>query len=351
MELYYKRLFTEQDCHELLDSMMGSTAMDGPPGKLALVDVPPTEGALLFCRTMVSRGWRIIILDHHLPEGNSPRDEEIKALSVEIGNVIDVKSGYRQVRSQHPGCSTLLEKDLSYDIVIADKDPDGLLSSMKLLGEDYPGLDSDCAILDGAPQLRNEQNLTHLGWLLNCCWSSLPSRDPKNPGPYEILASDLFADFKDAAAGSTHALDHLRSKARAFTDMVLAAMAAAETATEVKELPGWWLLDLRGKRADRGTFTRILEERGAKVIVSRLDTGVIASIHGEQFSAATTSLGQDINLCTFKPDKLVSSSETGVLSNVPFLLHMSPRVWDFVRWFERELLQIIELSKEKVPSR
>ena len=337
-----KRVFTPQDVDSILESWP-RMSIPNCPGRALLIDIPPTQGALHLCRELVSRGWKVVLRDHHLPEGDSARDQEIRALSQEIANVISNGIERRVTRSQHPGCSTLVLPGewLAFDLVVADADPDGLLSSMVAMGLDYPGLHQDCAVLDGAPELRSRENLTELGWLLNQCWCSLEPRDSKKPEIHEAAVQELFSRFIDAfidaVAGYQDAGDWLREKAARYDAMVEAATEAAVLSEPVGST-GWFLVDLVGKRVDRGTLTRLLEERGATVVVSKLDSGVIAGLHGGvQYSAATTSLSKgQINLTTLKPDDLVSSPESGVISNVPFLLHMSQQVWDVVKarlWF------------------
>ena len=81
---------------------------------------------------------------------------------------------------------------------------------------------------------------------------------------------------------------------------------------------------------DPGTLFSILEEDPqCRIIILRKSLGPIAALHGIQYSLSVTKRYQNkINLHDLVPKNAKSDPESGIISNVSFLLHISEYVWN-----------------------
>lgn len=301
----------------------GALAETVPDGaRVMLLDTPPTAGWKTFCESVVSRGGSVFIFDHHAPEGATQRDAEISALSAEIGQIIGGPNDYRKTRAEAPGCAQLIKPGVALDgncIVFADADPDGLVAALRAVDVIWEGQERDAAFLDGGPAGKTRDNLSRVGWMIHQSWEAYGAE----------RLQDVFEHVQTIVNRKIHnqeAKAFFKGAADLCEEMVTAACRAAAQAREIPGKPGWLLVDLVGVRADRPTLDAALGERNPLVVVSILDTGVIAQNHGGvQFSAARTKAGEaaGINLMTLRPEDVPSSPASGLISNTPFLLHMS----------------------------
>ena len=308
---------------------LGFVADASASATVVCIDTPPTPVFVEFVRELHVAGRRVMVRDHHDVTGDpkSPRDEEIRAAADSVRTLLgeDAIVSDRQV---NPACSTLVaigEFQSEEYILVLDQDADGLTAGMKALGYVYPELDADAALLDGPPTRR--QGLSTFGDLLNKAGATLP---PFNDRSYEVAAATLYEGWIRATQGDKVAMTELETKVSQFDQMVTKAKAIATMAIEVTA--GVWLVDVSGNRGyHMATLSTELESHpGCKVTIIRKDDGPIAKIGGVQYSLARHSADKETDLKSLLPSGFVSSPETGMIGNVPFLIHTSQEVWDKV---------------------
>jgi len=272
-----------------------------------------------------ARGAEVYLRDHH---GDNPRDAATVAACRE-------RLGARAVistRAAHPACSGLIQAgEFRDDIVVADADQDGLTAALKALGVTYPELDQDAAVLDGPMAGKTAGALSPLGFRLVRAWGALPPFGA--PGRDRVMAEIVFV-FALAAQGMGEGMTSLDRLAAEFEEKVGAAKTLA---LRIEELaPGVSYLDSVGAPAhDQPTLTGLLEV-GAVVTVLRKQDGPIAGKpggFGSQVSLARTKAGEaaGINLADLVPADWARGPVEGVISNTPFLLHLSPARWEEFR--------------------
>lgn len=293
------------------------------------LDTPSTPVFIEFVRELHNAGRQVVVRDHHdvTGEPRSSRDAEIRAAADAVRTLLGVDAVVSD-RQANPACSTLVKigefQNEEY-ILILDKDADGLTAGMKAVGITYPELDSDAALLDGPPTRR--QGLSPLGDLLNKAGATLPSFNDRS---YEAASTTLYESWVRATQGDQPALVELETKVSQFDQMVAKAKAIATTATEV--VPGVWLVDVVGKRGyHMATISAEVEAQPrCKITIVRKDDGPIARIGGVQYSLARHTADKEFDMKSLLPSGFTSSPETGMIGNVPFLIHTSQEVWEKV---------------------
>ena len=298
--------------------------------RVAVIDHPPTQGLVPLIEGLMAAGAEVSLRDHH---GDSDRDGSIVARCREI-------LGERAVivtRIEHPACSTLVEVgEFAGDIIVADADQDGSTSALKAAGVWYPEGDADAAVLDGPASGKTEEALSPLGFSLVRAWGAIPAFNA--PGRDAVFVKVVEA-FASTVQGEQAGVDALVSMAVEYERKVASAQALAATATE--PFSGFRLLDVpAGAEFDGPTLATELD-RGGLVSARIVSTGPIAGKpggFGSQVSLARTKAGeQTIDLAALTVQAFGErpeggwKPESGVISNTPFLLHLSPERWEAFR--------------------
>lgn len=317
------RFFNAADKSAALEFVAASTATT-----VVCLDTPATPTFVEFVRELCAMGRQVVIRDHHdvAGEPSSPRDKEIRASADTLRSLLGDEAVISN-RDANPACSSLVKTGEFTDedyVLILDADPDGLTAGMKALGITYPELDADAALLDGPPTRR--QSLSEVGELLNKAGATLPPFKDKS---YEGACTSLYENWVKATQGDKIALVELSTKVeKLFEDMVVKAKAIATTATEVAT--GVWLVDVAGiHNYHMATLAADMEARpGCRVTVIRKDDGPIAQIGGVQYSLARHTSDEDLDMKNLFPKGFNSSAQTGMIGNVPFLIHASQKVWE-----------------------
>jgi len=323
------KFFKQEDADAMLDAI-------GNAERVVFIDTAATSPLYNLITVLCHRDVRVIIRDHHdVLFPNNEREEQVKSAAQAIRNLLG-DAAIISDRANHPACSTLIEMGEfkgKGTVIVADPDPDGLTATMKAVGNIYPELDADAAILDGARSEQTAENLSPLALLLCKGLSTLPLYNPQRPQISELAKSMLFNEFSSAVAGSPQAHQALENRVNAYEAAV--AVAEAERLAELAEVlvPGLVMVDTVGaERYDLTTLTNKLVALEAKVTVIRKDNGPIANpslgFGGVQISLAVVKSSQDkINLMGLKPDGVESSPTSGIISNIPVLLHCSEAMW------------------------
>lgn len=359
------KAFTPAQAGEIAEQLLGES-----PTRVVIVDHPPTKGLPALVRALLAEDVEVVIRDHHdvtdEEVARGGRAAETRAAADEIRSLLGERATI-STRQAHPACSGLIELGEFASpgtVILADADLDGLTAAMKAVGMAYPELDSDAAILDGPRTGQTaEGGLSPLAVLLAKGLGTIPPYSPRRPEASENAKSKLFADFVAAASlapsdpsfegprcpwcgsedhggrcctewqrdqDAREATARLMERVALYEAQIAEAERLAGTATE--PTPGVWLVDTIGAdRYDLGTLSRALEARpGCRVTVVRKDGGPIAAAcGGVQYSLARTKAVEDagIDLRTLLPEGTESSPASGVISNTPFLLHVSEERW------------------------
>ena len=149
---------------------------------------------------------------------------------------------------------------------------------------------------------------------------------------YETAAATLYGHWVKATQGDEVALAELATQVAKFEEMVAMAKVIATTA-QVICAGKVALVDVVGKRGYHlGTLASELEKLVGVggVTVVRKDDGPIAKIGGVQYSLSRHSADKDTDLKSLLPSGFTSAPETGMIGNVPFLIHTSQEVWERV---------------------
>lgn len=293
--------------------------------RVLFVDTGVTPVLADTIRALVESGKEVVIRDHHRGEGRNPEAaESIEALLGERAKIV--------TRASAPACAALIslgEFAKEGTAIIADPDLDGLTAAMKAAGVTYPGMDSDADVFDVRPK-QSAETLTSLGWTAVRSLSTLPAFDAARPEVSEKAKAELFGAFVAAASGDSKAREGLETRVATYEGGVVEAQRLlAEKVSE--PCPSILLVDTVGaKRSDLTTLSQGMERLGAKVTIVRKGDGPIAKEHGGvQISLAVAQVFQkEIDLRTLVPEGAPTGLPAGLLSNVPFLLHCSERVWE-----------------------
>ena len=213
------------------------------------------------------------------------------------------------------------------DIIIADADQDGLTAALKAVGVSYPELDSDAAVLDGPHTGKTEQALSSLGFALVRAWGAIPSFGDRNR---EAVVTQVATAFAAAVSGDAIGSETLACLAVDYERKVAGAKALAATATMLS--PQFRFVSVpKGAEYDPPTLSAEMD-RGVFVSGRVVATGPIAKTFGAQVSLARTKSGETkVDLSALVPADWPRGPEHGVISNTPFLLHLSPQRWEEFR--------------------
>jgi hypothetical protein len=297
------------------------------------VDTPSTPHLVGLVRVLVDRGVVVHIRDHHDTLGETPREKEIHASVVDIQGILEeTLSSYKYAtREEHPACSSLLSVGEFQNIgmIVADPDPDGLTAALKSLGATYPELDHDAALLDGPRTAR--QGMSPRGMLLNRALGCIPPFDPARPTDSDVAKAELFSTFAKEVGGDEESFWSLVSLTRAGQEGIDKSREVAERIMKsaIALSSSVVMVDVT-KEVEKFDMAVLMSgiEQGRKVTVMRKSNGPIAPLHGGvQYSIAVVR-GNDINLQALLPEGFESSPEAGIISNVPFLLHLNEENWE-----------------------
>lgn len=302
--------------------------------KVLFIDTPPTAPLRDLVKTLLSEGVEVVFRDHHDGEGDSERAVETRLVAESIRQMVGTPATI-STRTLNPACSSLINTGEFADedtFIVADPDADGLTAACKARGLVYEDLDKDAAILDGPHAGQTADTLSANAWLLVQGLATLPPFDASNPAPSLKAKADLFETFARMVKGDEEATNKLMDTVNQFNAMVAEAKALAPSASVLA--PNLVQIDIRNRNPHTGTLYAILE-KGNKVVVTIKDGGPIANAEAKagrpkvQYSIAVRKDAQsEIDLRTFKPTDLASSPESGIISNTPFLLHASEKVWN-----------------------
>jgi hypothetical protein len=324
------KAFTSSDVQSILDFVRSSAEeYGGDSNSVLFIDTPITSATVEAVGKLKSESYRVVFRDHHGIDGEPTNDRE-RQVSAATGKLRQLLGDdcLITVRRLHPACSTLVSAGEFRDAVaiIADPDADGLTAAMKAAGITYEGLDDDAAKLDGEPQF--QVTGTAISQLLAKGIATIPSYDSSKPKERDVAHQKLFTDWVKAVSGDGTARKRLEEGAVVYEEAVKVAESLARTATEIA--PGVVLVDVCNKPLyDPGTLNALLEARpNCRVSVIKKSLGPIAAVHGTQYSLAVAkSFQSSIDLRKLVPGEAASDPETGVISNVSFLLHVSEEIW------------------------
>jgi len=300
--------------------------------RVVFIDTASTPHLADVIQALLERDLEVHVRDHHdAPTRSNPRQIEIADAADRVRQLIGGNAVISN-RDANPACSSLIEVGQfagEGTVIVADPDADGLTATMKALGIIYPELDADAAVLDGDRAGQTAEKLSPNAYLFVRAMSTLPAFDPDRPQVSEGAKAKLFGDFVDVVQGDAEAKSRLQKGVETYELGVHEAKNLAEAVVEV--IPGLFFVDVTtAPRFDMGTLAAIMERRpGCKVTVQRKTMGPIAAKHGGiQISLAVARAHQAaLNLQELLPAGFISSPESGIISNTPFLLHVSESVW------------------------
>lgn len=300
--------------------------------RVVIIDHPPTAGLVPLIRALRDEGAQVFLRDHH---ADADRDGSVVAECRQILDGTDYPVNERAVivtRAEHPACSTLVEAgEFRDDVIIADADQDGVTAALKAAGVSYPELDADAVVLDGPQTGKTAENLSLLGLLFVRAWGAIP---PFGSGPRESVFRQVVGAFSIAVSGHDAGYDELARLAAEYERKVANAKSLAAKAEMLS--PQIRFVDASGATDfDPPTLAAELD-KGVAVSARKVSTGPIAGKpggFGAQISLARTKQGETagIDLAKLVPADWARGPEHGVISNTPFLLHLSPEKWEAFR--------------------
>ena len=293
--------------------------------RVVIIDHPPTQGLVPLIDALATAGAEVYLRDHH---GDSDRDGTTVALCRKILGDRAVVS----TRAANPACASLVGLgEFRNDIVVADTDQDGVTAALKAVGISYPELDADAAVLDGPGASKTKEALSSLGFAFVRAWGAIPSFGAPNR---DTVFVDVVGAFASAIVGEQSGVNMLDKLAVEYEGKVTSAKALAATAKLIA--PSVRFVDASTAGPfDPPTLAAELD-RDVTVSVRKISTGPIAGKpggFGAQVSLARTKQGEQIGLDLAKlvPADWARGPEHGVISNTPFLLHLSPEKWEAFR--------------------
>lgn len=292
--------------------------------RVVILDHPPTEGLVPLIEALGEMGAEVHLRDHH---ADSDREGATVAQCREIlGDRAKVVT-----RAEHPACSTLVDTgEFREDIVLADADMDGVTAAMKAIGVTYPELDPDAAVLDGPHTGKTKEALSPLGFAFVRAWGAIPAFGARDR---DVVFADVVGAFASAASGDAAGFEALDRLAAEYERKVVEAKALAATAELIA--PTVRFLDATAAGQFDPPTLAIELDRGVAVSIRKVSTGPIAGKpggYGAQVSLARTKTGETkVDLSTLVPSDWARGPENGVISNTPFLLHLSPERWEEFR--------------------
>lgn len=330
MPTLFIKAFTKDDIQSILQFVRESSEFHtGAENTVLFIDTPITNATVQAVERLKDEGFRVVFRDHHGidGEGSNDRERQVRAGTAKLEQLLGTDCRIT-IRRLHPACSTLVEvgEFKGAVAIIADPDADGLTGAMKAAGIAYPEIDTDAAILDGEPQL--QVTGSPISQLLAKGLAVIPSYDSTRPREREAAHQKLFGDWLKAVGGNEAAMKRLLEREQLYEEAVQVAHTLAATASTVA--PGVVLVDVADKPLyDPGTLQALLEKMpGARVIVIRKSLGPIAAHHKIQYSLSVSKDCQTtINLQKLVPEDAKSDPESGLISNVSFLLHVNEDNW------------------------
>lgn len=311
--------------------------------RVVIIDHPPTEGLVPLVEGLIEAGAEVHLRDHH---ADADRDGTTVA---RVREILGDRAVYA-TRAEHPACSTMVQEgEFRGDIVVADADQDGVTAGLKAIGYVWESLDADAAVFDGPASGKTKEALSSFGFLIVRAWGALPLfgvpgrdqvfRDLVDGISWGAMVSS--AGLVDAEQYSADAWEQLGGLAEEYERKVGVAKDLAGRSEVL--FPGVRMLDVRGAPAfDQPALAGLLD-RGVAVTVLIKGDGPIAKATGAQVSLARTKDGETagINLASLVPSDWARGPEAGVISNTPFLLHLS-----LERWAEFRLILEGALARE-----
>lgn len=289
--------------------------------RVVIIDHPPTEGLVPLLEGLVSAGAEVHLRDHH---GDSDRDGSTVSRCRELLGDRAVIS----TRTIDPACASLVRVgEFRGNIIIADCDQDGVTAALKAAGVSYHGLDADAGVLDGPHAGKTAEALSPLGYAFVRAWGAIPAFGASNR---DIVVASVATAFAAAAQGDATGAETLARLASEYERKVANAKALAATATMLS--PNFRFVDATATgEFDAPTLAAELD-RGVAVSGRKVATGPIAKVFGTQVSLARTKAGESIvDLAALVPTDWARGPEAGCISNVAFLLHLSPARWEEFR--------------------
>lgn len=293
--------------------------------RVVIIDHPPTAGLVPFIEALNAAGAEVHLRDHH---ADADRDGSTVTRCREIlGDRAAVST-----RAADPACASLVSiGEFCGDIVVADADQDGVTAALKAIGIHYPELESDAAVLDGPHTGKTKEALSSLGFSFVRAWGAIPAFGAPNR---DKVFADVVAAFAAAASGDASGSETLDRLAAEYEWKVGNAKALAAKAELIA--PTVRFVDASGSLDfDPPTLASELD-RGVSVSARKVSTGPIAGKpggFGAQVSLARTKQGGQagVDLAKLVPSDWARGPEHGVISNTPFLLHLSPARWEEFR--------------------
>lgn len=325
------KAFNGGDVETILEFVRNARAFyKGDGNNVLFIDTPITAATVEAVEKLRREGCDVCFRDHHGIDGEprNDREKQVVMATAKLRNLLGDQCVI-EVRRKHPACSTLVSVGEFSDAVaiIADPDADGLTAAMKAAGIFYDGLDEDAAKLDGEPQL--QVSGTPISQLLAKGIATIPSYDSSRPKEREVAYQKLFSDWMKAVSGDERATERLQERVVAYDEAVKISHELASSATTVA--PGVVLVDAcHSQLYDPGTLNALLEvDPQNRITVVKKSLGPIAALHGVQYSLSVTKTYQNkVNLFELVPPDAKSDPESGLISNVSFLLHTSEEVWN-----------------------
>jgi hypothetical protein len=318
------------------------------------IDIAATPDLVAIVENVVAAGGNVVYWDHHVPKPpRTPKDQEyMAALTRLVALGAEGKAGSRD---DFPGCVQLLAgaspaKAVAERggkvLVVADQDFDGLLGAMALCGVRYPGLEEDAGILDG-PRSSHGQ-LTPLAKVGADALSALPLFNPQKPEVFQIAWEAWAALYVASAVGDSAAHNMLVGMAGEHAKAVSVAEGLSLEYRSDNRLV-YCALPPGNARIDLGTLARRMERSPAMITALEKTMGpIVAAGHDRQISIAVVKPYQDRIDLRDAVTGLPTGPKEGIISNVPFLLHVSPVIWmgQVYPWLMKKLLEL-SISEEQ----
>ncbi len=318
--VFFAKAFKAEEGKTLAAEINAATPVAGR--RVVIIDHPPTAGLVPLIDGLMTAGAEVYLRDHH---GDADRDGSTVARCREVLADRAVVS----TRAADPACASLVGLgEFRNDIVVADADQDGVTAALKAIGISYPELDQDAAVLDGPAASKTQEALSSLGFAFVRAWGAIPAFGAPNRDKVFV---DVVGALASAASGDQSGIESLGRLAAEYERKVEESKSLASTATE--PFAGFRIVSVpQGAEYDPPTLASAMDT-GVKVSARVVSTGPIAKTFGAQVSLARTKQGETagVDLAKLVPIDWARGPEQGVISNTPFLLHLSPEKWEAFR--------------------